>query len=88
MKILYLSLKAQWYEMIESGEKKEEYREIKEYWLKRLSDKHYDAVQFSYGYTERTMMFEIESITTGKGNPQWGAPDKDVFIIRLGRRLK
>lgn len=88
MQILYLSLKAQWYEMIESGEKKEEYREIKEYWFKRLSDKHYDAVQFSYGYTKRTMLFELESITIGKGNPKWGAPNKDVFIIKLGRRLK
>jgi len=29
MKILDLPLKAKWYEMIESGNKKEEYREIK-----------------------------------------------------------
>ena len=29
MKILNLTLKAKWYDMIESGEKKEEYREIK-----------------------------------------------------------
>ena len=28
----------------------------------------YDAVKFSYGYTKRTMTFEIESITIGKGN--------------------
>lgn len=36
MKILHLPLKAEWYRMIESGEKTEEYREIKPYWLKRL----------------------------------------------------
>ena len=36
MKILDLHLKAKWYDMIESGEKTEEYREIKPYWLKRL----------------------------------------------------
>ena len=35
-KILDLPLKKKWYEMIESGVKKEEYREIKPYWLKRL----------------------------------------------------
>lgn len=36
MKTLHLILKAQWYNMIESGEKKEEYREITQYWMHRL----------------------------------------------------
>ncbi len=35
---LYIPLKEKWYRMIESGEKKEEYREIKPYWIKRLVD--------------------------------------------------
>lgn len=120
MRILYLPLKKEWYEMIESGVKTEEYREIKPYWIKRFfvhtdgrrinnSDaeylarnistlfsalyegtiKHinYTQVKFSYGYTNRTMTFEIESITIGKGNPEWGAPTKDVFIIKLGKRV-
>lgn len=38
MKILDLVLTYHWYDMIESGEKKEEYREIKPYWEKRLFD--------------------------------------------------
>ena len=114
MKTLHLPLKAQWYEMIESGVKTEEYREIKPYWIKRLCDDwvsrdrfidcmnnccinciqtklynlyKYDAVKFSYGYTKRTMTFEIESITIGKGNPEWGAPTEEVFIIKLGKRV-
>lgn len=33
---LCLHLKKQWYEMIDRGEKTEEYREIKPYWEKRL----------------------------------------------------
>ena len=33
---LHLPLKAQWYEMIESEVKTEEYREIKAYWVQRL----------------------------------------------------
>lgn len=36
IKILDLPLKAKWYEMQESGEKTEEYREIKPYWCKRI----------------------------------------------------
>ena len=47
---------------------------------------NYTYVKFSYGYTKRTMTFEIESITIGKGNPEWGAPTEDVFIIKLGKR--
>lgn len=38
MKILDLVLKHKWYDMIDRGEKKEEYREIKPYWEKRLLD--------------------------------------------------
>lgn len=119
-KILHLPLKKEWYEMIESGVKTEEYREIKPYWVQRLTRygngklngilyaeflssspevlkyniykdlmtfADYTHVKFSYGYTKRTMTFEIENITIGKGNPEWGAPKEDVFIIKLGKRL-
>jgi hypothetical protein len=36
MKILHATLKGKWFDMIASEEKKEEYRELKEYWGKRL----------------------------------------------------
>ena len=36
MKILRLTLTKKWFDMIYSGEKLEEYREIKSYWIKRL----------------------------------------------------
>ena len=44
MKDLYLPLTKHWFEMTKSGEKTEDYREITEYWLKRLfndCDKEY-----------------------------------------------
>ena len=88
--------------MIESGEKREEYREIKPYWSKRFvgfdaplfshrygyqhaNVKGYTHVRFRYGYTKRTMLFCLDSITMGfDGKPEWGAPtDKPVFIIKL-----
>lgn len=47
----------------------------------------YDAVKFSYGYTKRTMTFEINSIAVGNGNSSWGAPTEIVFIIKLGKRV-
>lgn len=37
-KILHLTLKKKWFDMIASGEKKEEYREIKPHWASRLLD--------------------------------------------------
>ena len=37
-KTLHLVLKRKWWDMIESGEKKEEYRDVKPYWEKRLLD--------------------------------------------------
>lgn len=105
MKILDLPLKAVWYLMIESGEKTEEYREIKPYWNKRICKcvfatknmcekdkckycKEYTHVRFRYGYTKRTMLFKLDSISIGKGNPDWGAPDYNVFILKLGERIE
>lgn len=111
MKILDLPLKSVWYLMIESGVKKEEYREIKPYWVKRLKscydpntdcriyipeckfcykgiDTNYTHVRFRYGYTKRTMLFRLDSISIGKGKPEWGAPDEYVFILKLGEKIK
>lgn len=112
MRILDLPLKAVWYLMIESGEKPEEYREITDYWSKRLccykmsgffcdlckhidcnsadndEDKRYTHVRFRYGYTKRTMLFKLNSISIGIGNPALGAPEYEVFILKLGERIK
>ena len=107
LRTLHLSLKKEWYNMIESGIKTEEYREIKPFWCKRLihdydesmeefgaiifddkNFKQYDRVKFSYGYTKRTMTFEIENISVGYGNKEWGAPDNIVFIIKLGKKFE
>jgi len=104
MKILDLPLKKEWYNMIESGIKTEEYREIKPYWCKRFIGEYepvvvvhystegcnvfdYTHIRFRYGYTKRTMLFELKGITIGKGKTEWGAPeDKEVFILKLGNR--
>lgn len=36
MRILHLTLKKEWFDLIESGEKTEEYRVLKNYWFTRL----------------------------------------------------
>jgi len=47
-KILYLNLMKKWFDQIASGEKKIEYRQVKNYWVARLFDK--DGVPISYDY--------------------------------------
>lgn len=47
-KVLHLTLKKKWFDMIASGEKKEEYREIKPYWIRRLmGSKNISPLNFS-----------------------------------------
>jgi len=53
--MLILPIKKKWYDMILSGEKKEEYREIKPYWTRRLMT--------VLGYKgDYTMMYSLEFI--------------------------
>lgn len=98
MRILRLTLKKKWFDMIVSGQKKEEYREIKPYWERRLFHplypqvlqfREYDVVEFRNGYkkdAEKILVF-CKEITAGIGNPTWGAPNTTVFIIKLGEFL-
>lgn len=56
------------------------------YGYEQANVKGYTHVLFRYGYTKRCFIHRIDSITIGRGNPEWGAPtDRDVFIIRHHR---
>ena len=82
-RILHLTLKKQWFDMISKGVKKEEYREIKDYWIKRLKDISskepfydfipYDKIIFKNGYAKNapTMVVEFDGIRIGKGFCLW-----------------
>lgn len=92
MKTLHLVLKHKWYDMIEAGIKKHEYRNRTPYWEKRLVQAVLngliDSVTLHRGYTKTTMTFIIEAVTVDFGLTYWGAP-KDVMvnIINLGERI-
>ena len=96
MNTLTFSLKRQWFNMIKSGEKKEEYREKSEYWQRRLyrsmdandaEFNQFDRLVFTLGYpkaddTERRLVFKNPRIRIGTGRPEWGAePGKNYFVI-------
>ena len=61
MNILHLVLKGNWYDMIASGEKKEEYREIKPYWVNRLLRIRRDFVCDYDSYFDCICMMEKET---------------------------
>ena len=83
-KILHLTLHRQWFDLILSGEKTEEYREDKEFWRRRLENQRYDEIHFRNGYARdaRWMRVELFDITRG----EWG--DSPVFVLKLGRILE
>ena len=91
MKVLHLTLNKKWFDLIASGEKREEYRAIKDYWSKRLAQLgvDYDAVQFRNGYRTGSprVTVRLEGIFVGIGRPEWGAPNERVYILRLGEIL-
>jgi len=54
MKILHLSVKKEYFDQINSGEKKWEYRLMKPYWSTRLVQKQFDLIRISNGYPKRS----------------------------------
>lgn len=97
---LKLVLKKKWYDMIESGVKLEEYRDIKPHWSTRLVDdmqesspkfKDIETVTFYLGYAKNRpkMQFKVVGVCVGAGVPEWGAEiGKNYYVIKLGERLQ
>lgn len=90
-KTLHLNLIKKWYDMILSGDKKEEYRELSDYWkarFKTVQENNIKKVTFSNGYRKnrRQMVVEISYIRIGRGIEEWGAvPGKQYFVTVLGK---
>jgi hypothetical protein len=70
MKTLHLTLKKQWFDLIASGEKTEEYREVKLYWIRRLvqefghphscADFNFEYLGFLYSMDEAVHFDTVE----------------------------
>jgi ASC-1-like (ASCH) protein len=60
-----MTLKKKWFDLIKTGEKKVEYREIKPHWTKRLFDENgeaikYDFIIFRNGYSKNAPKIKVE----------------------------
>lgn len=80
MYCLDLVVKYKWYDMIESGVKTEEYRDIHK-WAKRIVGKPFTHVRFHRGYTAKVMYKRIDNIIAGTGNPAWGAVQGVRYLV-------
>lgn len=101
--MLILPIKKKWFDMIASGEKKEEYRDIKPYYRTRFDnmmgsdikiDEKLDAVTFLIvfrnGYSENSPSLTCRcKLRTGQGKEEWGAePNKEYYILDIIEILK
>lgn len=99
-KILHLTLKKKWFDMILSGEKKEEYRAIKKYWQRRFCStidytytqfKEFDIIRFTNGYGKDKPTFDIElkEIVVDFGIEEWGGEYNEYYyVLKLGEVVK
>lgn len=89
--MLILPIKKKWFDMIKSGEKKEEYREIKPYYDIRFRGYYYPItgmqphVLFRNGYSKNSPTIKCKvCITKGVGKQEWGAePNKEYYILDI-----
>lgn len=75
--MLTFPIKKKWFDMLETGEKGEEYRDDTPYYRARLEG-YLGTVQFikfrnGYSKTSPYIIIEVE-VTRGTGRAEWGAP--------------
>ena len=63
------------------GKKKEEFRQCKPYWKKRLEGRKYDAIFFRNGYASSAPEMLVEYLGLGRE----GSGQNVGYVIRLGR---
>jgi PP-loop superfamily ATP-utilizing enzyme len=78
-KPLFLTIKKEYFDLIKSGIKKEEYREIKQYYYDRFKSSP-QTVIFQNGYNKNSPRIKVQILDIIEG--------EDRYIIKLGKILK
>lgn len=94
--MLILPIKKKWFDMIASGEKTEEYREIKPYYRSRLRNEGFldqyglptlcqGRILFRNGYAGNSPSLEaLCSLDIKTGRPEWGAePGVEYYVLKI-----
>ena len=87
--MLILPIKKKWFDMILSGEKKEEYREIKQYWTMRFLNEfglnfqgEVRNIVFRNGYSKNSPAILCNcKLRVGTGKIEWGAEQGNEYYI-------
>lgn len=93
-KLLILNLCKIYYDEIKNGLKKEELREAKPYWVKRLENKKYDYIIIRCGYPKKNdkskeMYFKYNGYTKKRTRHEhFGYKDLLVYSIDLSERIE
>lgn len=86
-RILHLSLKAEYFNAIVSGEKTQEFRLVNAYWTKRLVDRKYDTIHMTLGYPpshdpKKHLWLPYRGFVRAKiTHPHFGPNEVEVFVI-------
>lgn len=91
--MLTLPIKKKWFDMIKSGEKKEEYRARNDYYyvrFKKIIDNlekgqdQYILLRNGYSSKSPTIKIKVENILIGGGEKEWGYIGPEMcFIIKI-----
>ncbi len=86
VRTLKLTLTRRWFDMVASGEKREEYRRPSRWILSRLEGKSYDAVEFrnGYGRDAPAVVVAYRGWRMGTGRAEWGCDGERKVVIELG----
>jgi hypothetical protein len=87
MKTLFIVIKKTYFDQIKSGQKKEEYRSVTEYWKKRIVGREYSHIIFQVGYSKTAERMKVvyngyhERFLT---HAHFGNKEVKVYALRLG----
>ena len=88
--MLTLPITREWFDLIECGYKKEEYREIKPYYDSRFKELGVPTViRFRAGYSKDAPVIECRVIIAkGKGKEKWGAIPGEMYYVLSIKKVK
>jgi hypothetical protein len=101
MKSLQLPLKSKWFDMTKSGIKKEDYRDINHYWIKRLMTKKYDTIypneqeaidgilkHIDPNFLVKNHSNKFKNNIVTKGYPKKDDPDRILILEHTGIEIR
>lgn len=86
MSNLFIIIKKEYLNQIIDGTKREEYRLVTPYWVKKLVGKHYNKIIFQAGYRKTCMRHEVKYSGYEIKNIKhdfFGSEPVSVFAIKL-----